>query len=127
MKKPKKNWLEWSVFALSLVLILATAGILIHEQLSLGEKPAEPHLKLGRPVARDGYFAVPVTVVNRGDETAANVHLSVVLHLPDGPEETAEFDLPYLPRRATREAWITFRQDPRAGKLEPRVLGYQKP
>lgn len=127
MKKPKKNWLEWSVFALSLVLILATTGVLIREQLSLGEKPAEPHLELGQPVARDGYFAVPVTVTNRGDETAAGVHLAVVLHLPGGAEETAEFDLPYLPRHARREAWITFRQDPRAGKLEPRILGYQKP
>ncbi len=127
MKAPQKNWLEWIIFALSLLLILATAGALICEQLSLGEKPPDPQVQLGPPEAHEGYFAVPVKVVNHGDETAASVHLEVVLHLPGGESETGQFDLPYLPRRATREGWVTFRHDPSEGKLEPRVLGYEKP
>ena len=127
MKKPKKNWLEWSVFALSLGLILATATILIREQLSLGEQPPDPQMELGTPEAHAGYFAVPVKVRNDGDETAEDVHLEVKLLLPGGESETGEFSLPYLPRRSVREAWVTFRQDPRNGKMEARVLGYQKP
>ncbi len=127
MKKPEKNWLEWSVFALSLVLILVTAGLLVQQWLSLGEKPPDPQVQLGLPEAHQGYFAVPVTVANRGDETAESVHIEVLLQLPGGESERGEFDLPYLPRHATRKAWVTFRHDPSKGKLESHVLGYQKP
>ena len=127
MKKPQKNWLEWTVFAISLALIMATAGALLYESFSSGKKPPDPQIRLGAPRAHQGYFSLPVTVNNRGDETAANVHLEVTLIFPGGETEKGEFDLPYLPRRATREAWVTFRHDPRKGKLEPRVLGFQKP
>lgn len=127
MKKPKKNWLEWIIFAVSLALVLATVVILTCEALSLGKKPADPQVRLGAPEAHENYFAVPVTVTNRGDATVENVHLEVTLQLPGGEKETGEFDLPYLPRHATRDAWVTFTHDPSQGKLEPRVLGYQKP
>ena len=127
MKKPKKNWLEWTVFALSLLLILATAGALVYEQVSLGKEPADPQIELGTPQPHAGYFAVPVRVTNQGDATAENVHLEVELQLPGGEKETGEFDLPYLPRHATREAFVTFRHNPSEGKMESRVLGYEKP
>ncbi len=127
MKKPKKNWLEWSVFALSLLLLLLTMAILVREQLSLGKQPPDPQMELGVPEAHTDYFAVPVKVHNHGDETAEDVHLEVKLILPGGESESGEFDLPYLPRHSVREAWVTFRQDPRKGKLEAHVLGYQKP
>lgn len=127
MKPPKKNWLEWTIFGLSLLLILATAGVLIQQQFSLGEKPPDPQVELGIPEVHAGYFAVPVTVTNRGDATAANLHLEVVLRLPGGESETGQMELPFLPRRSTREGWVTFHHDPGEGKLEPRVLGYEKP
>ncbi len=127
MKKPDKNWLEWIIFAVSLCLVLGIAGILISQYLSLGERPPDPQMQLGAPEAHEGYFAVPITVSNRGDETIENVHLEVTLQLPGGESEKGECDLPYLPRRGTRQAWVTFRHDPREGKLESRILGYQKP
>ncbi|MEO8440786.1 MAG: hypothetical protein ABI540_11280 [Spartobacteria bacterium] len=40
-----------------------------------------------------------------------------------GGRERGEFELPYLPRHATRRAWVTFARDPRERKLETRVLG----
>ena len=127
MKKPEKNWLEWTIFAVSLGLVLGTAAVLIYQQLSLGQRPPDPQMQLGPPEAHEGYFAVPVTVTNRGDETIESVHLQVVLQLPGGESEQGEFDLAYLPRHATRQAWVTFRRDPREGKMESRILGYQKP
>ncbi len=127
MKKPKKNWLEWTVFALSLLLVLTTAGLLVHEHLSLGHEPADPQVTLGEPEAHDGYFAVPVKVVNRGDNTAESVQIEIELQLPGEKSEKGQVQLQYLPRQATRHAWVTFRHDPRQGKLEPRVLGYEKP
>jgi uncharacterized protein (TIGR02588 family) len=38
-----------------------------------------------------------------------------------------ELTIAFLPRRATREGWVTFQQDPRAARLTARVLGYEKP
>ncbi len=127
MKKPQKNWLEWIVFGVSLVVVLGTIGALVYEEFSLGKKPADPQMTMGAAEAHAGYFALPVTVENRGDETAESVHLEITLRLPGGENERAEFDLDYLPRHAKREAWVTFQHDPRKGKLEPRVLGYQNP
>ncbi|HEY3662416.1 MAG TPA: hypothetical protein VGL24_04620 [Chthoniobacterales bacterium] len=127
MKKPQKNWLEWTVFAFSLLLVLGTAGLLIHEHLSLGQEPADPQITLGSPEAHDGYFAVPVKVVNRGDNTAESVQIEVELQLPGKESEKGQVQLNYLPRQATRHAWVTFRHDPRQGKMETRVLGYQRP
>lgn len=127
MKTPKKNWLEWSIFAISLVVVLGTAGVLFYELFTLGEQPADPQMELGPPQAHTGYYAVPVTVRNRGNETAQNVHLAVTLQLSGEESERADFILDYLPRFAKREAWVTFLHDPAKGKLEPRVLGYEKP
>ncbi len=127
MKLPKKNWLEWSVFGLSLLLILGIVAILIHEEMTLNGDPPDPQMVIGAPEAHQGYFAVPVTVTNRGDETAEQVHLEIVLEMPDGGKETSEFDLPYLPRHAMRKAWVTFFHDPAKGEMKPRVLGYEKP
>ena len=127
MKKPKKNWLEWGVFACSLGLILATAGLLIHEHFSLGQQPADPQVQLGTPETHKGYFAVPLTIVNRGDATAESVQVQVELQLPDGEIEKGEVQLQYLPRHATSHAWVTFLRDPREGKLTTQVRGYEEP
>jgi len=127
MKLPKKNWLEWTIFAISLALICATLGVLVYEQRSLTNAPPSPQIQLGQPKWRQSYFAVPVTVKNTGDQTAQNLQLEVDLVMPNGQRETGKVNLQYLPRRATRDAWVTFQQDPTKGKLEPRVLGYERP
>lgn len=127
MKKPQKNWLEWTVFAFSLCLVLSAAALLLYQHFTMTKGPPDPQIVLGEVRAHDGFFAVPVRVKNRGDTTAESVHIEVELSLPDGKSETADFELPFLPRHAEREGWVTFQQDPRLGKLQPRVLGYQKP
>jgi len=127
MNKIQKNWLEWVVFALGLVLVSAALGYLIYAGASMGREPPSLEVRLGTPEQRQYNFIVPVTVVNHGDETAEGVHIEVVLE--SGGEEKArgELDVPFLPRHATREGWVAFEQDPRAAQLKARVLGYQKP
>jgi uncharacterized protein (TIGR02588 family) len=127
MKKIEKNWLEWIVFALSLILVLSTLGYLIYAGVSMGQQPPSIQVRLGTPEQRQFNFIVPVTVVNHGDETAEGVKIEVLLE--SGGEEKArgEVEIPFLPRHATREGWVTFEQDPRTAQLKARVLGYQKP
>lgn len=126
MKKPEKNWLEWSVFALSAALIVSVIGFLVYESAIIGDAPPDIQVQIGLPEKRSGYFAVPVEVMNKGDHTAEGVHIEVVLR-QDGKEETGDFEIQFLPRRGSREAWVTFKNDPRAGTVEARVLGYEKP
>jgi uncharacterized protein (TIGR02588 family) len=127
MKKPKKNWLEWVVFALGVILVSSTLGYLIYAGVSMGHEPPSLEVRLGTPEQREFNFIVPVTVVNHGDETAEGVRIEVVM--ASGGEEKArgELNVAFLPRHATREGWVTFELDPRTAQLKARVLGYQKP
>ena len=125
-KKISKNWLEWTVFGVSLALIALVIGFLIFETATMGDALPDIQLVTGTPEARTGYFAVPVEVKNKGDQTAEGVHIEVVLR-SGGKEERADLEIAFLPRRGTREAWVTFKSDPRHGTLEARVLGYEKP
>ena len=126
MKKVQKNWVEWTVFAFSAVLIVSVIGFLVYENAAIGDAPPDIQVQIGTPEPRTGYFAVPVEVMNKGDHTAEGVHIEVVLK-GAGEEETGDFEIQFLPRRGSREAWVTFKSDPRNGTLEARVLGYEKP
>lgn len=127
MKKIQKNWLEWVVFALGLILVSATLGYLIYAGTSMDHEPPSVEVRLGTPEQRQFNFIVPVTVVNHGDETAEGVQIEVVLESGGEEKERGELNVAFLPRHATREGWVTFEQDPRTAQLKARVLGYQKP
>ena len=124
--KITKNWLEWSVFGVSAALIALVIGFLIFESATIGDALPDIEVKTGTSEARTGYFAVPLEVTNKGDQTAEGVHIEVVLRL-GSKEERADLEIAFLPRRGAREAWVTFKTDPRQGALEARVLGYEKP
>ncbi|HWN96056.1 MAG TPA: hypothetical protein VNT99_13545 [Methylomirabilota bacterium] len=126
MKKVSKNWVEWMVFGVSAALIATVIGFLVFESATIGDALPDIQLSLGTPEARSSYFAVPLEVTNKGDQTAEGVHIEVVLRAA-GKEERADLEIAFLPRRGAREAWVTFKTDPRNGTLESRVLGYEKP
>jgi uncharacterized protein (TIGR02588 family) len=126
MKKVHKNWVEWMVFGISAALIATVIGFLVFESATIGDALPDIQLRLGTPEARSNYFAVPLEVTNKGDQTAEGVHIEVVLRA-GGKEERADLEIAFLPRRGAREAWVTFKTDPRNGTLEARVLGYEKP
>ena len=127
MKKVQKNWLEWIVFAVGLILVSYTLGHLIFAGASMGSEPPSIEVRLGTPEQRQFNFVVPVKVINHGDETAEGVSIEVVMEAGGEEKERGELDVAFLPRHATREGWVTFEQDPRAARLKARVLGYQKP
>lgn len=69
---------------------------------------------------------VPVSAINRGDETAQGVQIEVTLE--SGGKETASFEIAFLPRHSTRKGWVTFKTDPRSvEQMQARVLGFEKP
>ena len=127
MNRPKKNWLEWSVFAVSLVLVLATLGFLVRESLVGTDGPPEVVARLGKPRASAGGYMVPVEVANLGQETAEAVKVTVVLELEGGKKEEADLDIAYLPRNSRRNGWVTFQRDPRSGSLRLGPIAFEVP
>lgn len=129
MSKPQKNWVEWTVFAIGLVLVVSALSYLIYDGATMGSDPPSLEVRLGAPEQRAHNFIVPVTVTNHGDETAEGVTIEVSMEQAGGQEPAVrgELTIAFLPRRATREGFVTFDHDPRAAQLKARVLGYEKP
>jgi uncharacterized protein (TIGR02588 family) len=81
---------------------------------------------LGDAEAKEGHFAVPVTIENRGDSTAEGLEIEVVLQT-DSARETAHLKFDYVPGHSDRTGVVGFTTDPRNGKLSAHPLGYQTP
>ena len=128
MTNVRKNWLEWSVFATGLMLLLLLIVYLVYDAVMLGDTPPVIDVQLGVTETRDGDFLVPVTLHNEGDETAENVTVEVVLLSGDVEVETAQIDFDFVPRNSTRSGWVTFSMNPQSlDEMQSRVLGYQIP
>jgi len=125
--KPAKNWLEWSVFAAGLVLVLGTLGFLVRESLVVAGGPPEVVARLGPPKAAAGGFMVPVEVRNMGQGTAEDVQVTVILELPQGGPEEAVLGIAFLPRDSRRNGWVTFQSDPGRGTLRLGPIAFEVP
>ena len=70
MNLPRKNWLEWSVFAAGLLLVVCTLAYLAYDAITTGDAPPSMQVRLGTAEQRAGHFIIPVEVTNLGDQTA---------------------------------------------------------
>jgi uncharacterized protein (TIGR02588 family) len=127
MNKPAKNALEWSVFALSALIVAATLGYLVWTALTQHRSDPELRVVTGSPSARGGVHRVPVLVQNAGNETAKNVKVEVVLLRGGREVEGAELNLLFVPRRSRHEGWVAFSEDPRGGTIRARAVSYERP
>jgi uncharacterized protein (TIGR02588 family) len=126
MKLPQKNPLEWSVFVVSLVLVVGMLSYLAYDAAVLGDAPPRMVVTVGEPEQRGDHYAVPIAVTNHGDQTAEDVFVEVVL-AGAGEEQRGALEIAFLPRGATHEGWAAFSRDPRGGELTARVVGYTQP
>jgi uncharacterized protein (TIGR02588 family) len=127
MAEPSKNRLEWSVFGIGLVLVLATLGFLVRESVVGGDGPPDVVVRLGEPRRGQGGWLVPVEVANAGGSTAEDVRVPILLDLAAGRKEEAEVGIAFLARGSTRNAWVSFRNDPRRGTLTLGALAFEVP
>jgi uncharacterized protein (TIGR02588 family) len=127
-KKLQKNWVEWAVFALGLLLVTSTLAYLAYDAATITDAPPSIEVRAGQPEQRPHNFIVPVSLVNHGDQTAEGVLVEVVLESGGQEKERGEFTVAFLPRRSTREGWVAFQTDPRTvEQVKARVLGFEKP
>jgi len=127
MSKPTKNRLEWTVFALGLVLVLATLGFLVRESIVADGGPPEVVARLGEARPSESGYLIPVEVANIGQTTAEDVLVPIYLDLSDGRREEAELNIAFLPRDSKREGWVSFRNDPRRGTLSLGAVAFEVP
>ncbi len=126
--KVEKNWLEWVVFGVGLLLVVSTLAYLVYDGATADDTPPDVEVRLGEPRPGGAGFIVPVTVINRGGQTAEGVTVEVTLESGGTSEpERSDFNLAFLPRGGKREGWVAFSSDPRAGRLTARASGYEKP
>lgn len=125
--KRQKNRLEWAVFGGSLLLVGAAMSLLAYQAWVGGTSSPQLDVVLGEPTLHGDAFAVPLSVKNRGDETAENVQIEITLEIAGESEITSSLMLPYVPRHAMREGFVVFQKDPRLGQLRVRLVGYTLP
>jgi uncharacterized protein (TIGR02588 family) len=125
--KSDKNWLEWLVFAVGALLVSATVGYLAYDALAVTSSPPKIEVRLGEPVRTTEGFSVPVAVHNRGAQAAQSVLVRVEKRASDGPNETAELTLDFVPGDAVREGAAIFSGDPATSRLSAAPVSFQLP
>ena len=128
MRKIEKNWLEWSVFAVSTVLVFGVLSVLAYDGWTVQLTPPSLKVHVGPTEYREGYYAVPVTVRNQGFQTAEAVQIQVRLTKHDGSKELGHLEIEFVPRQSLRRGFVTFESDPRTAKsITARPLAFRTP
>lgn len=125
--KTRKNALEWTVFSVSVAVIVTTMALLLSGGTSaLGKRP-DLRITFGTPSRTSAGFSVPVAVRNEGGETAESVRIAVSLHSQRKELERTELMIAFVPRQSQREGWVVFRHDPRCCQIRAQAMAYEKP
>ncbi len=132
MPAPKKNWLEWSVFGMGLLLLLCTTGYLVYQAIFHRGEPASLTVHLGEPWSASTdpmHTTVPVTVRNDGGATATEVTVEVMVPgaTASAPAERRELIFDFVPHQSSRTGALTFETNRGGGELRASVLGYIEP
>lgn len=127
MSKPEKNAVEWSVFAVSAIVVVAIVGYLVSAALREKNAPPDLHITTGEAVATRAGHRLQVAVKNTGDTSAEQVRIEIALRRADEEVETAELDIVYVPRKSERIGFVTFRNDPRCCEVTARAMSYDAP
>lgn len=125
--KEKRNWLEWSVFLCGGALVCSVLGYLLYLAFTVQHVPPKIEVKVHEIVQAPGGYQVRVSTKNLGTQTAEGVEVEVTLKPARGEEEQSTFNIDFLPERTEESGWVQFTEDPKAGELQARVLGFKVP
>lgn len=123
-----RNALEWSVFGVSLVLVLAILVYLSY--MAYNHKPSSPDLVVAyyHDPSANAPHRYRVVVHNRGGETAEEVQVELTTESGGEEVESAELSIAFSPKDSKREGWVNFKEDPaNADTLVARVVSYKRP
>ncbi|TPE46392.1 hypothetical protein [Pontibacter mangrovi] len=126
--KDRKNWFEWLVFSVGLLLVLSIIGYLVYQ--TYHRKTSSPDLVAESypDPSRYAPYRYRVVLHNKGGETAEQVKLEVEVQVGGEAIETADLDFPFAPQESMREGWVNFDKDPTlADTVKVKVVSYKRP
>ncbi|MDP9371387.1 MAG: hypothetical protein M3Q65_02800 [Chloroflexota bacterium] len=124
---------EWVTLGISVAILLLLVGLTTWLLLAGGQRPptieVRPHPEA---VRRDGgAYYLPVTIANRGDQAAEEIHIQLLLaphgSADGGGRETVEFVIEVLAGGATEEVTAVFRTDPARGDVTVDGISFREP
>jgi uncharacterized protein (TIGR02588 family) len=122
----KRQPLEWAVLATSVAGLCALVALLVFDGVT---RTGAPELEIAvEPFERQGdQWVVPIVVENRGASAAAAVDVELALLAGDRELDSGTVTLAFVPEGSEVDAAVVLREDPSSGRIEPRVLGYERP
>lgn len=119
--------IEWIIAAAGIVLIGSALGVLTYRALTEGQTPPDLEVVVESIVPSADRYRVDFKVTNKGSETAASVLIEGELSRDGASIEKSTATLGYAPAHSTRRGGMYFANEPKAGELQMRAAGYEKP
>jgi uncharacterized protein (TIGR02588 family) len=118
---------EWVVAAIGAALVAGTIGYLVYLASVRDATPPDIRVVEDGVVALQGGWLVRFRAANAGGQAAAQLLVEGELEGPQGPIETSEATVDYLPARSERKGGLIFSRDPRRHALRLRAKGFVQP
>lgn len=124
----ERSTAEWVTLVVSVLIVLALAGLIIYQQMVRGTEPPliEVTPKLEEMRQEGNAYYVTIEVTNKGELTAEDVEVQLSLETGEGQPEVAAFTLKLLAGRETESQTVIFQNDPSKGKLT-HVVAFSTP
>ncbi|MER2997528.1 hypothetical protein [Pontibacter populi] len=124
----EKNWLEWLVFGISLLMLLAIFGYLGYQVKTYNPSDPEVMVEARHDPSAESPNRYQVTVMNKGGTTAEEVIAEFTLFSNGKEKETSELQIAFAPKDSKREGWVIFSVQPTASdSVVARVKSFKKP
>jgi uncharacterized protein (TIGR02588 family) len=121
--RSEKNWVEWTVFGISLVLVASILGYLLFLEFVPVSKDVTFDITV-RPVNQIGTaYHVPIKIKNESNRTARDVMVEITSANDLNVKSEITFD--YVPKHSEREGMAVFENDP--GSATVRVSSFNMP
>lgn len=123
----KRNWLEWVILTVSVLLVVGVVGYLLVTGLTNGG-PALIRASAAMDdgvEGPDGGWLVPLLVRNEGGSAAVVIVVEATATV-DGTEETSELAIDILAAGSEAELVVGFSGPPQ-GDVAVRVVGFETP
>lgn len=127
-KHDEKNWLEWLVFCVSLLLLVSILSYLVYQVIHY--QATEPDIVAEATPDPSGSMPnrYSVAVFNKGGTTAEEVLVEFILFTAGEEKEKSELLIAFSPRESKQEGWISFSGKPVVSdSVVTRVVSYKKP
>jgi uncharacterized protein (TIGR02588 family) len=113
--------------ALGLILVAASVGFMIYQQITEDHTPPLVAIEIQSIVPSGDVYVVKIDVTNRGSAVASGLVIEGVLSDTSSVVETSTITIDYVPSGSHRHAGLYFDRDPRRFSLKIRPLGYVDP